>query len=83
MATDRMSIHINPKLRRKLREEASANGKRESDIVREALEDYFKARSTRETCYEVALRTGIIGIVKDAPPDVSTNRKYFKGFGRQ
>ncbi len=82
MASDRISIRIDPKLRRKLEEEAFANGQRESDVVREALKKYFSARGARETCYEVALRAGVIGAAKNAPRDLSTNRKYFRGFGR-
>ncbi len=34
-----------------------------------------------ESCYDIALRTGIIGLVEDAPRDLSTNPKYFEGFG--
>lgn len=82
MATNRISIRIKPRLRRRLEEEASINGKRESDVVREALEEYLAARGSHETCYDIALKTGVIGAVGDAPPDLSTNRKYFKGFGR-
>ncbi len=82
MATNRISIRISAKLRRELEQQAWANGKRESDVVREALEEYFNARGSRETCYDVALRAGLIGVAKNAPRDLSTNRKYFKGFGR-
>ncbi len=83
MATDRITIRIDPALRRELGERASAKGKRESEVVREALREYFTAHGARETCYDVALRAGIVGIVKTAPSDISTNRKYFKGFGRR
>lgn len=33
------------------------------------------------TCYDVARKARIIGMVKDAPPDLSTNKKYLEGFG--
>ncbi len=82
MASDRISIRIDPKFRRKLEAEAFANGQRKSDVVREALKEYFSARGAHETCYEAALRAGVIGAAKNAPRDLSTNRKYFRGFGR-
>ncbi len=81
MATNRISISISPRLRRELEQEASATGKRESEVVREALEQYLAGRGARETSYDIALRTGVIGVVKDAPAGLSTNRKYFKGLG--
>jgi len=33
------------------------------------------------TCYEVAKKARIIGMVKNAPSDLSTNKKYLEGFG--
>ncbi len=82
MAVSRISVRIDTNLRRRLKEEASRNGKKESDVVREALEAYFASRRKPETCYDVALRMGIIGMIKNAPRDLSTNPKYFKGFGK-
>ena len=81
MATERITIRIDRQLRRELKERASAKGKRASDVVREALKEYFAAHATGETCYDLALKAGIVGIVKTAPPDMSRNRKYLKGFG--
>jgi predicted DNA-binding antitoxin AbrB/MazE fold protein len=34
------------------------------------------------SCYELAKRAGIIGVVDGLPSDLSTNRDYFEGFGR-
>ena len=82
MASGRITIRISPHLRRRLEEEASMNGKRESDVVREALEKHL-AQAGRETCYDLARKLGLIGCLKKAPPDLSTNRKYFEGFGRK
>ena len=81
MAGSRISIRISRNLRHRLEEEASLNGKRESDVVREALQRHL-GRPRRETCHDLARRLGLIGCVKKAPPDLSTNRKYFEGFGR-
>lgn len=79
----RITVRLSPHLQRRLREEVSLNGRTESDIVRQALEAYFAGRPGRETCYDVAKRLGIIGALKNAPPDMSTNPKYFRGFGRK
>lgn len=38
--------------------------------------------SPAENCYDAAVRAGIIGIVEDAPHDLSTNPIYMDGFGR-
>ena len=41
-------------------------------------------RSTAESvtsCYDLALRAGMIGALKDAPFDLSTNPDHFQGFG--
>jgi predicted DNA-binding protein len=83
MAANRISIRISPNLEHRLRQEAARNGKSESQLVRDALEDYLATSGKRETCYELARRIGVLGCVKNAPADLSTNRKYFEGFGRQ
>lgn len=82
MATNRLSIRVRPKLRRELRGLSSATGRRESQIVREALEEYLNSNGKRETCFDVAHRFGLVGVVKDAPPDLSTNPRHLRGFGR-
>lgn len=32
-------------------------------------------------CYELAEKAGLIGALRDAPPDLSTNPVHFQGFG--
>ena len=42
------------------------------------------SRATAEavtTCYDLAQKAGMIGVLKDAPSDLSTNREHFQGFG--
>ena len=34
------------------------------------------------TLFELLDRAGLIGCVKDAPPDLSTNPQYMEGFGK-
>ena len=77
MATDRISIRISPQLRRGLEEQACLSGKRVSDTVREALEAYFADRGSSATCYDLALRAGLIGAARNAPRNLSTQRKHF------
>jgi predicted DNA-binding antitoxin AbrB/MazE fold protein len=33
------------------------------------------------SCYELAEQAGMIGALKDAPSDLSTNAEHLKGFG--
>ena len=82
MATDRISIRIDPQLRRGLQEQASLSGKNMSDAVREALEAYFVNRESSVTCYDLALKAGLIGAARTAPRNLSTQRKHLRGFGR-
>jgi hypothetical protein len=51
-------------------------------MVREALEGYLGQSARERSAYELAEEAGIIGAVGDAPKDLSTNRRHFKGFGR-
>ena len=82
MATDRISIRVSPQIRRGLHEQASLKGRKESEVVREALETYLVERGGSLTCYDLALKAGLIGAARNAPRDLSTSRKHFRGFGR-
>lgn len=35
------------------------------------------------SCYEIAQRLGIVGMLDHLPSDLSTNRQYFEGFGQE
>lgn len=35
------------------------------------------------SCYELAQRAGIIGAIDNLPSDLSTNREYFEGLGKE
>ena len=82
MSSNRISIRISEELRANLAAEAAAAGKPESELVREALAEYLASRDRGESAYEVAKRLKLLGCVKDAPPDLSTNPDHFEGFGR-
>ncbi len=79
--TTRLSIRITDKLRDQLAAAAEASGRRESEVVREALKQYLAPLEAKESAYEMAKRLKLIGCIKDAPPDLSTNPDYFEGFG--
>jgi hypothetical protein len=81
MASNRISVRVAPELRERLSREAMRRSKRESEVLREALQSYFGAGAGSETCYELAKRAGLIGVMKRGPFDLSANRKHFKGFG--
>ncbi len=82
MASSRISVRIGRQLRQRIREEASRTRKRESDLVREALEKHL-LHNRRESCYDIARRLKLIGCARGLPPDLSTNARYFEGFGHK
>jgi len=77
----RVTVRLPSDLRRKLRAAAERAGTRESDLVRTAVERQLAAEDEVLTAYELAKDAGIIGIVAGITRDLSTNRKYFDGFG--
>jgi len=77
MASVRVSIRIPVDLRKKIERE----GRGVSDVVRDALSEHVSKAREQETCYDLALRLGLIGSAKNAPRDLSTNRRHFRGFG--
>jgi hypothetical protein len=49
--------------------------------VRIAVENYLGETVSTGSAYELADAAGLIGCVKHAPKDLSTNRRHFEGFG--
>jgi hypothetical protein len=80
MKVYRLSTRIDEETRRKLAKRARIEAKDESAIVRAALNSYLS--NTRESAHEAFHRIGGVGIAKGLPADLSTNKKYFEGFGR-
>lgn len=78
----RISVRLDGDTRQRLDDEVQASGKKESDVVREALAAYFRERPKAETCLELARRHRLIGCGKRLPADLSTNRAHLEGFGR-
>lgn len=80
MKTYRLSARIDEETRRKIEARARVEAKDESEIVRDALNSYLSNRL--ESAHDAFHRIGGIGVAKGLPPDLSTNKKYFEGFGR-
>jgi metal-responsive CopG/Arc/MetJ family transcriptional regulator len=78
---ERINVRVDERLKQELEAEARDKGVRPSDIVRQALEEYMRRRTPRESCLDIARRIGILGIYKGAPSDLSTNPKHMEGFG--
>jgi hypothetical protein len=50
--------------------------------MRVALETYLDGERGAGSAYELAEAAGLIGCVRHAPKDLSTNRRHLEGFGR-
>ncbi len=77
----RITVRLTAELRRRLKDAAHRSGTRESDIVRGAVERQFAAEEREITAFERAKNAGLIGAVRGARRDLSTNPKHFRGFG--
>jgi predicted DNA-binding protein len=82
MASQRISVRVSPGIARRLKERSRATGTRESEVVREALEEYLSKSDDEQTAFDLAQKAGLIGCIRGAPKDLSTNKRYFKGFGK-
>ncbi len=83
MSSDRVTIRIPATLGQRLRRRSRIQGQSESELVREALETYLGQSPEERPAYELAEEAGLIGCVRRAPKDLSTNRRYFEGFGKK
>jgi len=81
MKDQRITVRFSPETRRRLKAAARRGGTRESDLVRGAVELQLAAEEASLTAYEHAKKSGLIGAVKGTTRDLSTNPKYFDGFG--
>jgi predicted DNA-binding protein len=77
----RITVRLSAELRRRVKYAAHRSGVRESDVVRGAIERQFAAEDEAATAYERAKKAGVIGIVRGASRDLSTNPKHMDGFG--
>jgi predicted DNA-binding protein len=82
MASNRITVRVPQALTARLRNRSRAEGTTESELVREALENYLGNSGIERSAYDLAEEAGIIGFVRNAPRDLSTNPRYLKGFGK-
>jgi predicted DNA-binding protein len=77
----RLTVRVNAELRQRLSATAKRTGKRESAVVREALEAQLRPLQKKESVLDSLKRLGLVGIIKDGPKDLASNKKHFEGFG--
>ena len=82
MTSQRISVRISAVLERGLRQCALTAGKPESELVREALQEYLSKR-VGVSAYDLAREAGLIGCFKSGAKDLSTTRRHFRGFGER
>ncbi len=76
-----VSVKLPSVLDARLKSVAKRRGETKSAVVREALEAYLARNGSPEPSFAELARE-FMGCVKGAPPDLSYNKKHFKGFGR-
>ncbi len=83
MSSERITIRVSGSLIKRLKKQAGIKGRSESALVREALESYLLAAPGVRSAYDLAHAIGLIGCARNRPSDLSTSRKYFRGFGEK
>lgn len=78
---DTVSLRISDSLGKKLTKLAREQNRSKSALIREALESYLESDGQRKRLSAYDLTKDLCGSVIDAPADLSTNKKYFEGFG--
>ena len=82
MASQRITVRVPATLGARLRDSSRVKGQTPSDLVRVALENYLIEENSTGSAYELAEAAGLIGSVRRAPKDLSTNRRHLEGFGK-
>jgi hypothetical protein len=79
---DKIDIRLDGELKHELQVEARERGITPSEVVRELVQEHVKLRATRGSCLDIARRIGLISAAGGGlPPDLSTGRDHFDGFG--
>jgi predicted DNA-binding protein len=82
MESRRISVRLPAKTRQRLKDRSRSTGLRESEVVRQALEEHLSKNEPKKTAYDLFLEAGLIGCASGLPSDLATNKRYFKGFGK-
>lgn len=77
----RITVRLPAELRQRLRQAAARRCQDESNLVREAVERQLASEEETITAYDRAREAGLIGAVKGAARDLSTDPRHFDGFG--
>ena len=87
MSTSFDQIALTPVQKEYLARLAEQSGKPWDAVLEQALSSFeheaLSQINHRETVYDAMLRLGLLGSVKDTPPDLSTNPQYMEGFGER
>jgi len=78
---DILTLKIPSTIKEKLLTYSRRKGITKSEVVREALLEYFNREDTEEDGTLYDLSKDIAGSVK-GPKNLSTNKDYFEGYGR-
>lgn len=91
MVARRLTLNLDDAIAAGLSRLARDRGRSEDELVREAVERLVLSDEAPprplpppqpgESVFDRLQRAGLIGCIKDAPPDLSTNPKYMEGFG--
>jgi predicted DNA-binding protein len=74
-----VTIKLPDSLARRLQQTVARRGATQSEVIREALEAHLAAPSAG-SCLELV--GDLAGSVRRGPPDLSSNKRRLKGFGR-
>ena len=72
-----LTIRLDETTARQLEEASSRSGRSKSDIVRDLIRNSLSYESNG-----LEAMSDCVGVLKDAPADLSTNKKYLNDFGR-
>jgi predicted DNA-binding protein len=75
----RITVRFPSELRQRLKAAAHRTGTKESDLVRAAVERQLAAEEDLPTAHKRAKKALLIGAVRSAPRDLSTNPGHFDG----
>ncbi len=85
MATDPNDIRLDGAMRKQLARLADETGRMWREVLNDALRRYFAAPSggsQKTSLLSRATKAGFVGVIKDGPSDLSSNRRHFDKFGR-
>ena len=82
MDSQGITVRISRNLTARLRHRSRVEGRTPSQLVRVALENYLKTGDASGSAYELAREAGLIGCIRDAAPDLTSNLHHFQVFGR-